>query len=111
MSGFDRLAQKTALIKAPSQVVDGKRTGDMTTVATVNILPPSPASSDVIRRMALDTPTKLLITYFQADTSLEVKEGYIMEIDGQEYPIKPSNRWPFNGRVTYEVVLEDLKDR
>ena len=114
-SSFSRTAWKTATIKAPAPIVNGKRSGTTTIVATVQILPLMPASSDIVNRIELQTPTKLLSTYFEADEGLTFKEGFTLAIDGVEYPVKALSPWYFGSpnstKVTYELVVEDLRNK
>lgn len=114
MSGsFHRLAFKQAVIKAPSPIVEGKRSGAMLNIATVEVLPLMPVSRDVVQRMALQTPVKLLMTYFEAENTLSFAEGYVLALDGVDYPIKALNAWDARmiSRTTYELVVEDTLEK
>ena len=115
MPSFGRTAWKDATIKAPAPIVDGKRSGLTTVIATVKIVPLMPASSDIVNRMELQTPTKLLMTYFEAVEGLTFKEGFTLVVAGVDYPVKALSPWPFGGvnstTTTYELVVEDLRNR
>jgi hypothetical protein len=115
MPSFSHIAWKDAVIKAPAPILDGKRTGNMQVFAFVKILPLMPASSDIINRVALNTPTKLLVTYFETTDEVALREGSILTVDNMDYPVKMLSPWQYGGRdstvLTYELVVEDLKTR
>jgi hypothetical protein len=111
MGSFSRMAFKPATLKAPAPVVNGKRSGASTLIANVKALPLMPASSDIIQRMALQTPMKLLVTYFEAEAGLTFTEGNLFSLDSIDYPVKALSPWPYGGKTTYEIVVEDLRNR
>lgn len=116
MSSFSRSAFIQATLKAPGEIVNGKRSGVMTDVATVFILPLMPASNETVNRVQLQTPTDLLETYFEASAGLQAKEGFVLSVSGVLYPVKDLSAWPYevrpnNGLRTYQIVVEDLRNK
>jgi hypothetical protein len=111
MGSFRLITTKPASLKAPAPVINGKRAGGYVNLADIQALPLMPASSDIVQRMALQTPMKLLVTYFEAEEGLTFAEGHILSMDSIDYPVRGLAPWPYGGKMTYEIVVEDLRNR
>lgn len=111
MGSFRFISTKLASLKAPAPVVDGKRSGSYVTVANIETLPLMPAGSDIVQRMSLNTPMKLLVTYFEREEGLVLSEGIVFSMDGVDYPVRALSPWPYGDKTTYEIVVEDLRNR
>jgi hypothetical protein len=111
MGSFRLISTKPAILKTPAPVVGGKRAGGYVTAANIQALPLMPAGSDIVQRMALNTPMKLLVTYFEAEEGLLLTEGFVFSMDGNDYPVRGLSPWPYGNKTTYEIVVEDLRNR
>jgi hypothetical protein len=112
MTSFSRLAWKLATLQKPAEVIGGKRSETWSKLADVSVTPLMPVSSETIRRMELQSPTKVFEVYCQSSTKLNISEGCSLLLDGETYLIKGVAPWDdFRGSTTYQLVIEDVRNR
>ncbi len=91
-------------------IVNGQR-GEPTADAGLPdllITPLMPASDGTIRRMVLDTPTRLLEAFTERH---DVRDGDVLVVGNREYPIKAVFTWDWRGEEFIHLVVEDLRSR
>ncbi|KPL72262.1 hypothetical protein ADN00_15710 [Ornatilinea apprima] len=112
MTSFAHLAWKSAVLQKPADIVDGKRSSAWSKLADVMVTPLMPVSSETIRRMELQSPTKVYEVYLQSETRLAISEGCSVVVDGETYLVKGVSPWDdFRGQTTYQLVIEDVINR
>ena len=92
-----RSAYASGKVSAPAEFLTG-----------ISATPLFPVSSELRRRLALDTPHTLFECFIEGD--YDIKKGDIMvDADSVEYPIVVSEKYPFGGSHRYRLIVEDLE--
>ncbi|MFZ6029955.1 MAG: hypothetical protein ACOYYS_19755 [Chloroflexota bacterium] len=93
-----------------SPIVNGQRSEPTAAAGLQDLLvtPLMPASDGTLRRMALETPTRLLEAYTEQH---DVRDGDVLVVGNREYPIKAVFTWDWHGEETLHLVVEDLRSR
>jgi len=105
-----RMATVSASTKRSPSISGGKRGSPTTKLASVSLTPLDPVTEDVRRRTGLETPHELLMCY--AVGSVDIKEGDILVVGSNEYPIKAVGEWvasPQGSDGFIELIVEELK--
>lgn len=109
---FNRMAVVTASTKRPPALSGGKRGAPAAYLTGVRCLPLDTAEQQMVRTyaarsgQALDTPLDMLQT--MVDGNQDVKEGDILVVSGDEYPIRNINDWYWRGSKFLHLLLERL---
>jgi hypothetical protein len=106
---FARAANVTASTKRPPAISGGLRGTPQTNISSLSCTPLDPIDPELKQRLALDTPHELLQTF--VDTALDIKEGDILVVSSEEYPIRAVGDWAATASMpAYKwLVLEELK--
>jgi len=108
MSALARFLTVTASTKRRPAGSSGKFGAATTAVASVQVAPLAPVDADLQQRLALETPHELLQTVCAG--SVDVREGDVLVIGAEEYPIRACEDWgPLRGRSFKRLVVEELK--
>lgn len=106
------LTQTTAVVKK-FVTTDGRGTGGTTTViAALQVTRPTSIDYNTAQRVGtthrpvLESPFKYRMVLFEGDN--DVQQGYVMQIDGNDYPVRHVEKWPFIrlGQMRMVAVLE-----
>jgi len=109
-NALTRLATVSASTKRSPSISSGKRGAPTTKLSSVKCTPLDPVTEEVRRRVGLETPHELLMCY--ALGSIDIKEGDILVVGSEEYPIKAVGEWaasPQGSDGYRELIVEELK--
>lgn len=108
-ASFQKLATTTASTKrTPAvDVGTGLRSGPVTNLTGLKVLPLMPLDPELARRLGLDTPLERLQTYVEG--APDIVEGDVLVVGAKEYPIVAVADWPYQSDKCLLLVLEELK--
>lgn len=108
-ASFARMATVTASTKRSPAVSGGKRGAPATNIASLSCTPLDPVDPDLRQRLALETPHELLQTFVAG--GLDIREGDVLVVGSQEYPIKACGDWWYRPEEAdyVRLIVEDLK--
>lgn len=101
------MARVTASTKRAPAMVAGKRGAAVTNLTGVKCMPLDPVSAEVALRVGTNAPQELLQTF--VDKTLDIREGDVLVVAGQDYPIRSVAEWEWLGTTYRHLVLENLK--
>ena len=104
---FQRMATVTASTKRAAAISAGKRGTPTTKLSSIKCLPLDPVDPELKQRLALDTPHELLQTFVEGN--LDIVEGDILTVSGEDYPVRSVADWVWGGDVYRQLVIELLK--
>ncbi len=107
---FSHIATVTASTKR-NALVNGERSGYVTNLASLNIVPLCPIESqraaDIKSLLKLDAGYRLLETFAQDNP--DIHDGDILVVEGREYHIRSALRWRFGTDTRLNLILEEVK--
>jgi hypothetical protein len=112
MSSFERLATVSASTKRAS-ISGGKRGAPSEYLTGLSITPLDPADpatrAEIQHRLGLETPLELLQTFING--AVDVKEGDVLVVGSNEYPIKAVGGWAAGASAPAyrRLIVEELK--
>jgi len=109
VSTFGLLATVTASTKRAPAISGGKRGPAATNLASLSCMPLDPIDPEIRQTLVLNTPNEILQTFVEG--GLDIKEGDILVVGSNEYPIRAVGdwTWPMDATAMRYLVLEDLK--
>ena len=105
--GMQRFMTLRADVLRSPPVTDGRRGVPEQHLTNIPCTPLDPVEPDLRERLGLRTPHELLQT-FMGD--VDVREGDILVVNGQEYPIRSCAEWEWRGETFRHLIVEDLKE-
>lgn len=106
-AGFWRMATITASTKRSPAASGGKRGTPTAFIASLRCAPLDPVDPETRQRLAINTPHELLQTF--VDAGLDILEGDILVVDGEDYPIRSAAQWLWRGSEFVHLIIEELK--
>lgn len=104
---FAHLATSADVERSPA-ISGGKRGAPTVVFSGVKITRPLPLDADIQNRLGLNTPHERLQSYLLEDQA--VREGDILVLAGEKYPIASVEEWPWPwGGTIRLLILEELK--
>lgn len=110
-SSFARKCTVTAATKRSPSLTAGKRGEPVPHLASLRCTPLDPtdqqARDDVYRRRPQLQSSASLLETFTAET--DFREGDLLIVNGQEYPIRIVNVWEWRGATFRHLIVEELQ--
>lgn len=105
-ASFARLATATASTKRNPAAAGGKVGVPVAKLASINIVPPMPVSSEIAAYYRLQSPREAFVSYTEGTPDL--LEGDILTTGAVDYRVVAAGLWPANQSYT-EIVIQQVK--
>jgi hypothetical protein len=98
---------KIASTKRAPVISGGRRGAAVTHLTGIHISPLDPVTAEIALRVATKAPHELLQCFVEG--AADVREGDVLVVDGQEYPIRSCADWEWRKSKYLHLVLENIK--